>query len=211
MVIFVIFTNVSFKNHLLPLMIKSFNQRQIVHGFLRAILALIIYALTYCLFKFIFKEFIGNYYRDLPNAAQITLPILPMIFIIYKGVQRWRMGVGNLTISEASFQLPESSGLMMNIADSKLRQNVAFGYIFNSFFLAAPLQMMKAYDHFNGLIPTEFGLDAKLQALLKTITDVNKWQNFTDYPGQERELIFLINMGKVDYSPTKGKIKAVTH
>ena len=177
---------------------------------MRALLASIIYIATYYFFLFCIHGLMRDSYQELPAIIQTTLPLLPLPFIIHKGVQRWKMGVGNLTLSEASIQLPESSGLMMNIADSKLRKNVAFNYILTSFFLAAPLQMMQSYGHFNSTIPDEHGLETKLQSLLKTLQQINKWQDFTAYPGHERELIFLINMRKVDYSPAKGKIKVVS-
>lgn len=174
---------------------------------MRALLAIIIYIATYTFFLIVLKGIMRDSFRDLSPILQTILPLLPLPFIIYKGVQRWKMGVGNLSLSEASIQLPESSGLMMNIADTKLRQNAVFHYLISSFFLAAPLQMMRAYGHFTGTIPDEHGLEAKLQTLLNALQQTNKWQDFHAYPGHERELIFLINMGKVDYSPAKGKIK----
>ena len=188
-------------------MIQSFNRQQIINGALRAMLAIGIYIATYYFFLFVLQGIMRDSFQELPPILQTALPLIPLPFIVYKGIQRWKMGIGNLNISEASIQLPESSGLMTNLADSNLRENTVYLYLLSSFFLAAPLQMMKAYDHFTGTIPEEHGLEAKLQIQLNALQQTNKWQDFAAYPGHERELIFLINMGKVDYSPAKGKIK----
>lgn len=190
-------------------MIDQFNRQQIIHGCLRALLALAIYCASYYFFRFLLIHFMEDLYQDRPPLVRTVLPALPIAYIIYKGVQRWQWGLGHYTISESSIpHLPESRGLMSSVYNSDRRGDAAWNYLMKAFFLAGPIQMMKAYDHFNGRVPNEHGLEAKLHTLLKTLQQINKWQDFNAHPGHERELIFLINMGKVDYSANKGKIKA---
>lgn len=192
-------------------MIDQFNRQQIIHGCLRSLLAVVIYITTYFFFRAFILHFMGSHYFDLPTPAQIAIPLLPLAYIIYKGIQRWKWGLGHYTISESGIpHIPESRGLMTSTYDYDQRKHAVLNYLATTFFLAGPIQMMKAYDHFNGTIPTEHGLETKLHTLLKTLQQIDKWQPFDAHPGRERELIFLINMGKVDYSPHKGKIKAVT-
>ena len=81
-------------------------------------------------------------------------------------------------------------------------------YFLTILFLSAPMQMIKAYEHFQAVIPLDSQLEQRMIQLLAEIQSTNKWQDFNAHPGHERELIFLIKMGKVEYSPQKGRIRA---
>jgi hypothetical protein len=191
-------------------MIKPFNQRQIIYGCLRISCA----AIILWLFHILFMAFIGAYCQkhsiQLPDHLDSSLSISFLIIMIIIGLRRSQDGPGYYSLAESGIHAPDSESNVWNrrLATQDRRGNALFFHVFSNTLIAAPIQLRKAYNHFQRLVPNEHGLEIKLTTLLTTLQNIGKWHDFDAHPGHERELIFLINMGKVDYSPMKGKIRA---
>lgn len=112
-------------------------------------------------------------------------------------------------MAESSIPDNSDTGLLnWHVYQKDRTSNATMNYLLTTLFLAGPIQLMQAYDHFQSRIPDEHGLETKLINLLTHLKQIDQWQDFNAHQGHERELIFLIKMGEVDYSPHKGKIRA---
>lgn len=192
------------------LMIKPFNQRQIIYGCLRICFAAIILFLFHLLVTGFIDAFCQKHSIHLPNHLDSAISITFLIIMIIIGLRRSLDGPGYYSLAEAGIHTPDSESNVWNrrLSTQDRQGNALILHIFTNTLIAAPIQLRKAYNHFQLLIPDEHGLEGKLSSLLKALQKIGKWHHFDAHPGHERELIFLINMGKVDYSPMKGKIRA---
>jgi len=190
-------------------MIKKFNQQQIIFGCLRGLLSLVLFVFTYAFFSFITSFFAVNFGFDVPQKVVVAIASFCVLAVAISGFRRWKNGQGHFTMAEASIPDNTDTNLFSrNIAQQDLTSNATAIYLLTTLFLAAPIQLLKAYDHFQALIPLDDALENRMLNLLSQLQGLNKWQNFNAHAGAERELIFLIKMSKVQYSPTKGTIKA---
>ena len=189
-------------------MIEQFNRKQLIFAVLRALLSILIFSASFWFFKTVIAYFAWRFHTHPSPLFSNLASAICIIAIAVTGFKRWQMGVGNLTMTEASIPTLDTHPLLASMSDKRMVQSATINYILATFFLAAPLQMLKAYEHLRLRIPEEHGLEMHMLELLADIQRVGKWHDFSNYPGRERELIFLINMGKVDYSSQKGRIKA---
>lgn len=190
-------------------MIKKFNREQLIYGCLRGLLSLALFVVVYVFFSYIASLFAENFELNISSKVIVAIASACVLGIAASGFHRWKNGQGHFTIAEAL--IPDNthtSLLNWHTYQKDLTSNATATYLLTTLFLAAPIQALKAYDHFQSIIPLDSALEDRMLALLAHLKQLNKWQNFTDHPGKERELIFLIKMDKVQYSPTKGAIKA---
>lgn len=72
--------------------------------------------------------------------------------------------------------------------------------------------MIRRYNRYqlSNLLPTTAGLEARLLETLAVLRAANKWQPITDYPNHRSEILYLAQIGKIDFSTAKGvpRIKA---
>lgn len=80
-------------------------------------------------------------------------------------------------------------------------------YALSQAFLAGPLLLLRSLHRLRNLVPDEAGVEQKLVHLLAMLKAANKWQGPSDYPGQEREVLLLNLMKKIDYSRHNGNVR----
>lgn len=190
-------------------MIKKFNREQIIFGCLRGVLSFVLFVFTYTFFSYIASLFTKNFELDIPSEIIVALASACVLGVAISGFFRWKNGQGHFTMAESSIpDNRDTSLLSWHTTQKDLTSNATVTYLLTTLFLAAPIQLLKAYDHFQSRISLDDALEERMLDLLSQLQAINKWQDFNTHPGVERELIFLIKMGKVQYSPTKGTIKA---
>lgn len=190
-------------------MIKTFNRQQVLYGCLRAALSLFLFAITYTFFHFIASLFVEEFELDVAPKVIISIASACVLGVAATGFFRWKNGQGHFTMAEANIpDNTDTSLLNWHVYQKDLTSNATSVYLLTTLFLAAPIQLLKAYDHFQSLIPQDSALETRMLEFLNQLQAINQWQDFNAHPGWERELIFLIKMGRIQYSAQKGRIKA---
>ena len=190
-------------------MISRFNVIQALRAFLALFLGLGAMAFTAVLTWGLLRAVLDrwNLERFEMWAPYGTAAVLVIVF--YTGWDRWRRGFGQAEFSESffaeSFDNSVGGGMHANLA---LADDRIIGYVVTAIALAAPLQLLKTYDLVRSLIPNHAALELSLKRLLGTIESMGRWHAITDYTGQEREIMYLVRMGKIDFSPRRGSLRA---
>jgi hypothetical protein len=77
-------------------------------------------------------------------------------------------------------------------------------YILSQVFLAGPLLLFRAATLVKSLLPSGGDLEERLGSTLGLIRSANKWQSLNDYPNNKTEILYLAQMGLIDFSAHKG-------
>lgn len=190
-------------------MIKTFNRQQVLYGFLRGLFSLILFILTYLFFHAVVTFVVNGFHLDISSLVVILISLGCVLCVLFSGYRRWKNGADEFAVGESfiSNQLDPDSGGAWG-TQNYVNRITGPAFYLTAIFLAAPDQLFKAWDHFQSTIPLDDALEQRMLDLLDRLKQINKWQNFNTHQGVERELIFLIKMGQVQYSPQKGRIKA---
>ena len=131
-----------------------------------------------------------------------------MIVIYYTGWDYWQRGFGHQDLRDAGlaagFDSSVGGGVRANIETLEVRGGT---YIVTQIALAGPLQLLKACDLIRSRIPPELGLENTLKDLLRKIEAKDRWHPISEYRGQEHEVMYLIRMDCLDFSPRKGSLR----
>ena len=84
-------------------------------------------------------------------------------------------------------------------------------YMLSQIFMAGPLYLFRARTLMASRIPAKPGLDERLKQTLNTLRKANKWQGLEDYPQTKEEVLYLAQMGLIDFSAHKGNPRFKAH
>lgn len=71
--------------------------------------------------------------------------------------------------------------------------------------LSAPLLILHAWTLLSSRIPNTSGLEQELKVCLAALRAANKWQGMSEYGSQRTEILYLAQMGLIDFSAAKGE------
>ncbi len=192
-------------------MIASFNQQQTVKGVIASMLGLVALLLTAGFF------YGGSWFvlRNLgvENRHSVALGIAggAAFLVMVVGWIRGKRGRGHYGFGESGLHVqlePVGGGAVMsNIYAQRV---TAPTYVLGQLFLAAPLQFLKAWHCFHSRIPENPVLEEQMKGLLEEIRAKGKWQDMAAYQDRMQELLYLIRLGAVEFSPRKGRIRAAS-
>ncbi|MGB0993874.1 MAG: hypothetical protein ACPG32_15570, partial [Akkermansiaceae bacterium] len=169
-------------------MIQEFNRSQLIYGILRVMLSVFLFVLMYGFFSIVGKFVTERFELEISAASLQLLAILCTVTVAVCGYLRWKNGQGHFSAAEAlvSNQLDESYGGALAVQRHTDR-TTGISYLLTSLFIAAPIQALKAWEHFQARIPHSLQLEQKLTDFLEELHRVNKWQDVLTYPGKEQE------------------------
>ena len=137
----------------------------------------------------------------------IGIAIAALAGVTWSGYHTWKRGQGFQTYVESALYhnlagAADTGGA--EVVDYYARQVTGPAFVLSQIFLGGPLFALRGWRHFQQLLPNEAGLEQKLHSMLGILRQANKWQAITEYPGQEREILMLAQMKKIDFSAHKG-------
>ena len=71
-------------------------------------------------------------------------------------------------------------------------------------FMAGPQGILKSLTLFRSRIARTDALEEKLASALAALRAANKWQGLQDYPEWRSEILYLAQMGLIDFSGRNG-------
>jgi hypothetical protein len=190
-------------------MISAYNTRQVLLAILNLLLSAFCYFLTFLFFYWAAGFLIGAFGPKSLFPWRAVFAGGALLLVTGSGWWQWRKGEGLYGFHESGmFINAEPTTGVGFLAQRDINRVVGPAYMLGQVALAAPLQLLRAYGRFRGLIPPGPELERGLETVLGTIKARNKWEGPEDYPGQEREVFLLNRMGLIDFSPTKMKFRA---
>ncbi len=182
-------------------MISRYNRAQLV----RAILALF-GGLTCCYLAFLFFRYASAFVAwrfDRPLSSTLTFGIglTGLAVVMISGYRTWKSQGGLQSYHESSLYHDlgeETAGAL--VVGFYAHRITAPAYILTQLFLSGPLLLLRSLTLVSSRIPESPELSARLQQTLAFLRAANKWQSLSDYPSHRPEILYLAQMGLIDFS-----------
>ncbi|WP_395750348.1 hypothetical protein [Prosthecobacter sp.] len=192
-------------------MISAFNRSQIVWGILGLVGSALCYALAWLFFRYGSSMALDSF--GYSTAAAPWIAAAALVAITLTGWRKWQNGQGFQSFSESA--LFSNFGAMGDAAnayvvDHYANQVTGPAHVLSQIFLGGPLFLFRSLHRLRLRFPHEEGLEEKLARMLALLHAANKWQGLADYPGQEREILLLNLMKKIEFSKHKGNVRFKT-
>lgn len=193
-------------------MITRYNRSQLMFAVVCLIGGSFCFFLAYLFFRyvpgFISKQF-G--YPLSPTMAQLGAG-LGLLAVAVSGYRTWKNKGGLQSYHESAFyhDLSAADTGGAYFTEHYLQRVTGPAYVISQTFLAGPLWALKAWTLFASRIPNSKELEERLAKVLMTLKTADKWQSINDYPDDRTEVLYLAQMGLIDFSAHKGtpRIKA---
>ena len=120
--------------------------------------------------------------------------------VAFSGYRIWRAGGGLQGYHESALyhNLGDTAGAF--VVDHYVHRITAPAHVLSQLFLAGPLLLLRVPTLIASLIPDNHDLENRLQSTLVTLREVNKWQAITEHPALHAEILYLAQMGLIDFS-----------
>lgn len=185
--------------------ISAYNRSKIIRGLVCLLGSIVCYLLAWLFFRYA-SVFVLDMFRCSTQWA-VGIGIIALAGVTWSGYRTWKRGEGFKSYVESSLHTNLSSSADTagaEVVDYYTQRITGPAYVLSQIFLGGPLFALRGLRHFKQLLPNETGLEQKLHAMLGILQKANKWQSITEYPGQEREILMLAQMKKIDFSAHKG-------
>lgn len=186
-------------------MISAYNRSKIIRGMVCLVGSLVCYFLTWLFFRYALALVLSMF--GYSSQWAIALAVAALAGITWSGYRTWKRGEGFKSYVESSLYTNLSGSADTagaEVVDYYTQRITGPAYVLSQVFLGGPLFALRGLRHFKQLLPNEAGLEQKLHAMLGILQKANKWQSITEYPGQEREILMLAQMKRIDFSAHKG-------
>jgi len=185
-------------------MISAFNRSQVIWGVFGLAGSVVCYVLAWLFFRHGAEMVLDS--CALSTRAAPWIALLALACITFSGWRTWKKGEGFQSYSESAFYHDFGGGA--ETADNhRGAKMTGLAYVLSQAFLAGPLLLLRSLHRLQKLVPDEAGLEQKLVHLVAMLQAANKWQGPSDYPGQEREILLLNLMKKIEFSRHNGNVR----
>jgi hypothetical protein len=138
--------------------------------------------------------------------------VVGVAIVCMVGYLRHRKGQGHYGFHESgmhvNFETVSSGAFVTNFYAQRI---TAPAFLLGQIFLAAPLQLLKGIRYLKERVPREHGLEQKLEVLLTEVRAKAKWHGVKDYQDRMQEMLYLVRLDKVEFSPRQGRVRAAPH
>lgn len=192
-------------------MIRRYNRYQLFLTACFLLGSLVCYFLAFLFFRHV--PVLIAYQFGIPYSTGManTVAALGLAAVSLSGFRSWRAGGGLQGYHESALYHDlgeETAGAF--VVDFYAHRITGPAHLLSQVFLAGPLFLLRVPTIISNLLPRTAGLEDSLLETLKVLRAANKWQPITDYPDLKTEILYLAQMGRIDFSAAKSipRIKA---
>jgi hypothetical protein len=186
-------------------MIDRYNRLQITRAVFAGITGALCCGLAYLFFRYVPAFVAAQFGHPLASSTAIVIGLLGLAAVFFSGYRRWKRQGGLYSYHESAlyhdFAGDSAGGVVVDCYAHRL---TGAAYIVSQIFLAGPLLLFRAATLVKSRIPSSRDLEERLQSTLDAIRTANKWQSVNEYPDSKSEVLFLAQMGLIDFSAYKG-------
>ena len=193
-------------------MISRYNRSQLMLAVVRLVGGTVCFFLAYLFFRYVPAFISGQFGFPLTPAMAQVIAGFGLLAVALSGYRTWKNQGGLQSYHESAFyhdlSAADSGGAYFT--EQYIQRVTGPAYVLSQVFLAGPLWVLKAWTLFASRIPASNELEDRLGKVLATLKAANKWQSINDYPDHCTEILYLAQMGLIDFSASKGtpRIKA---
>lgn len=189
----------------LSAMIRRYNRSQTIKAILLVIAGLFCCWLAYLFFRYIPAFIISRFGYPLSAPVAIGIGILGLAVGCFTGYQAWKARGGLFSYHESGLYHDlggHTAGA--EVVDFYAHRVTAPAYVLAQIFMAGPIFLLKAWTLLRSRITDSADLESRLETTLSMLQAANKWQGLNEYPNAKTEILYLAQIGLIDFSAHKG-------
>lgn len=189
-------------------MTARYNIFQILGAALCVLGGIFCFGLAYLFFLYLPSHAASQFGFPLTRTTANLIAAACLLVLAFSGYRRWRSGGGLYGYHESALYHDlgeETAGAC--VVDYYVHRVTGPAYAIGQLFLAGPLLLLRARTMVAGLLPSSPQLEERLAAALEVLRSANKWQALEDYPSMRTEILYLAQMGKIDFGSHRGKCR----
>lgn len=186
-------------------MVARYNRVQLLKAVLAAAGGLACCCCAWLFFFWTFRLVAAGFHLELPAIAGPLAGLAGVAAAFLSGWRVWRQRGGLYGYHESGLYHDfgtRSGGAAM--ADLYAHRVTGWAYLLSQLFLGGPLLLFKARTLLASRIAGSAELEQRLASTLATLRAVGKWQGLEDHPQARTEILYLAQMGCLDFSAHKG-------
>lgn len=186
-------------------MINRYNRSQFVKAVFLSVGGLFLCWLAYIFFRYVPALVSWQLSYPLPTAVGICVGLAGVAVAWFSGYRTWKTRGGLFSYHESGLYHDlgnDTAGAV--ITDFYAHRVTGPAYILGQIFMAGPQWILRAWTLLNSRIPYSAQLESSLESTLAVLRAANKWQGLTEHPGARTEILYLAQMGHIDFSAHNG-------
>jgi len=186
-------------------MIRRYNQRQTIKAIFYLMSGVCCCGLAFLFFRYLPVFVAWQFGHTLSKAIAVAFGLLGLAVVWYSGYRTWKARGGLFGYHESGLyhDLGEDSAGAL-VVDFYAHRITGPAYLIGQIFMAGPLGILKSFTHLRSRIARSDVLEARLESILAALRTANKWQGLQDHPEWRREILYLAQMGLIDFSARNG-------
>lgn len=161
--------------------------------------------LTFLFFRYL-PAFIASLFRaPLSTSVAVGIGFLGLGAAWFSGYRTWKARGGLFSYHESGIYHDlggETAGAY--VVDFYAHQITGPAYVLGQIFMAGPQFLLRAWTLLRSRITHTPELELRLEQTLAVLRAANKWQGLNEYPNAKTEILYLAQMGLLDFSAHKG-------
>lgn len=189
----------------MSLVIRRYNRLQFLKAVLFTVGGLVCCTLAYLFFRHLPAFVASQFGHALPDAAAGALGCLGLLGAGYSGYKAWQAGGSRFSYHESSLYHDFGEATAgAYVVDFYAHRITGPAYVISQLFMSGPLWLLRAWTLLGSRIPDTAELESRLESVLATLRVANKWQGLEEHPDSRTEILYLAQMGLIDFSAHKG-------
>ena len=187
-------------------MIKHYNQSQTIKAIFLSIGGLFCCWLAYLFFRYVPVFLAWQFGHTLSEHIAVCIGLLGLAATWFSGYRTWKARGGLFGYHESGLyhDLGEDSAGAL-VVDFYAHRVTGPAYALGQIFMAGPQFILRALTLLRSRIAHSAELEFRLEDTLQTLRLANKWQGLQDHPASRTEILYLAQMGLIDFSGHNGR------
>ncbi len=192
-------------------MISRYNTLQVIGSIYSFLLGITCFALAYLFFRHVPPFVSSQFDYTMSHMWSVGIAAGCLLLLTFSGYRVWKSKGGLYSYHESALYHNlgcESAGAF--VIDRYAHRVTGSAYLLSQIFLAGPLFVLHGVSLLASRIPHRTEVERRVEEALAALRAANRWQSIDDYPSMRTEILYLAQMGKIDFSAHKGtpRIKA---
>jgi hypothetical protein len=186
-------------------MIRRYNQMQTIKAIFFLIGGVCCCGLAFLFFRYLPVFVAWQFGHSLPASVAVGIGLLGLAAAWFSGYRTWKAKGGLFGYHESGLyhDLGEDSA-GATVVDFYAHRVTGPAYMLGQIFMAGPQGILNSLTLLRSRITRSDALETRLETTLATLQAANKWQGLNDYPEWRSEILYLAQMGLIDFSGRNG-------
>lgn len=182
-------------------MIRRYNRSQIAKAVILTFGGFIFCWVAYLFFRYVPVFVCWELHYSLPAPVAVSIGIAGLAVAWFSGYSTWRARGGLFSYHESGLYHDlgdDTAGAV--VTDHYVHRVTAPAYVLGQVFMVGPQWLLRAWTLVHSRIPYSAALELRLENTLGAVRAANKWQGLSEYPDNRAEILYLAQMGLIDFS-----------